>query len=356
MTTFNGTPAESAAAASSAPIYAQVYCTLAELDEDLNLLGSEKDERVLMKIQAASDYLQKEVGWFLPVTTTRKLNGEGKTVINIPKMTLITTVVNNGTELTTDDYIAWPETGCWPYGPQNQLLVAPNAVNLSTWYDEENGVEVTGHAGMYEYAKNLGALSTASQTDEGTTLQVDDGSILSPGMVILIGQEQEYIERLAAPTTAVTTLSAAMDGEDQTIALVDGSLLHVGEILRLGLEQMRLEDKNGNTGAVTRGWNRTQKTSHASGTNVDVYRTCQVLRGVNGTTAAAHASGLALYRQMVPYDINLLCRKMAGRMLKDSQSGFSGVIGDPAMGTAQYLYILPKELEDIKRNYRTFND
>lgn len=356
LSTFDGTPvAVETPTTPTTPIYVQSFCTLAELDEDLNLLGSEREARVMPKIKTASDFLQKQIGWFLPVTMTRKLNGEGNSWIKIPKMTLITSVVNDGATLVEADYIAKPEKGFWAYGPYTQLIVAPEASNIGAWSNEENDVEITGHFGLYDFVKSLDITAAASQAESATTLRVSNGSLLSPGMVIVIEQEQEYIESTAAPTAAVTTLSAAMDGEDQTIPLTDGTLINVGEILRVGLEQMKLTDINGNTGAVVRGWNRTQKASHAISSNVDVYRTYNVLRGVNGTTAAPHGSALTIYRQMVPDDINMLCRKMAGRMLKDAQGGFSGVIGDPSMGTSQYLYILPKELEDIKRNYRIIN-
>lgn len=338
-------------AAPSTPIYVQSYCTLAEIDEDLDLLGSEREARVLPKIKTASDFLQKAIGWFQPVTMTHKLNGKGNSWLNIPNMTLITSVINDGVTLTVDDYIAKPEKGFWAYGPYNQLIIAPDAVNSASWRDEENGVEVTGHSGLYEFIKTLEISTDEAQSESVKDLWVANGSLLSPGMIVVIEQEQQYIESTAAPIAAVTTLSAAMDGEDQTIPLTSGALVHVGEILRIGLEQMKLTDINGNTGAVIRGWNRTQKASHAISSNVDVYRIFNVIRGVNGTTAAPHGSAVTIYRQMVPDDINMLCRKMAARMLKDSQGGFSGVIGDPSMGTSQYLYILPKELEDIKRNY-----
>lgn len=336
-------------------IYAQTFCTLAELDEDLNLLGSEREAHILPKIKTASDILQKKIGRFLPVTMTRKLNGEGNDWLKIPKMTLITEVINDGTVLTDADYIAQPEKGFWAYGPHDQLVVAFEAVNIGAWVNKEDGVEITGRFGLYDFVKSLDISSAASQAESATTLRVDNGSILSPGMVVVIEQEQQYVESTAAPTASITTISAAMDAEVQTIPLTDGTLVNVGEILRIGLEQMKLTDKNGNTGAVIRGWNRTQKVSHSISAAVDVYRTYNVIRGVNGTTSAAHGSATPIYRQMVPDDINMLCRKMAGRMLKDAQGGFSGVIGDPSMGTSQYLYILPKELEDIRRNYRIIN-
>lgn len=355
--TYVGTPVTPEAdAAPTEPIYAQSFCTLAELDEDLNLLGSEREARVLPKIKTASDFLQKHIGLFLPVTMTRKFNGGGKARLYIPPLLSITSIVNNEVTLAANDYIAQPEKRYWPNGPYAWLDVdAPDATNLSTWLCEDEGVVVTGKWGLYELTASLGTTLGASMSDSATTMQVGNGSKVSPGMIVLIGSEQIYIESTAAPTSAVTTITEATDSEISTLTLADGTLVNAGEIIRIGLEQKKTTDISGNDCAVVRGWNKTTRASHADNSNVDVYRTFNVTRGVNGTTAAAHVIGSAVYRQMIPDDVNMLCRKMAGRLLKDSQSGFSGVIGDPSMGQAQYLYILPHELEAIKRNYRIFD-
>lgn len=338
---------------STMPIYAQTFCTLSELDDDLNLLGSEREARVLPKLKTASDMLLKLIGAFLPVTMTRKYNGHGKQRLEISPLLSITSIVNNGTTLAANDYIARPEKRYWPNGPYAWLDVdVPDSTNLSSWLDEDDGVEITGEWGMYDLQKALGVTLVDSQSDSITTANVTDGSKVSPGMVIVIGTEQEYVESTATPTASVTTITEAMDSESQSITLALGTLVNVGETIRIGLEQMQVTDISGNQAAVIRGWNKTIRATHADNATVDVYRTFNVTRGVNGTTAAAHVSGSSLYRQCVPDDINMLCRKIAGRLLKDAQGGFSGVIGDPTMGQAQYLYIMPKEMAEIKNAYR----
>ena len=185
----NPVPPETPAAPST-PIYAQSFCTLAEIDEDLNLLGSEREARVMPKIKTASDFLQKQIGWFQPVTMTRKLNGKGNCWLKIPKMTLITSVVNDEITLTAADYIAQPEKGFWAYGPYDQLIVAPEAANIGAWANEENGVEITGHVCLYDFVKSLGITTDESLSGSATDLWVTDGSKLSSGMVVVIEQEQ----------------------------------------------------------------------------------------------------------------------------------------------------------------------
>lgn len=354
--TFSGTPVTPPSDTdpnANSPIYAQSYCTLAELDEDLNLQGSEREARVLPKIKTASDVLQKMIGIFQPVTMTCKYNGHGKTRLYVSPLLSITSVVNEDTTLAATDYILQPEKRYWANGPYVWLDVAPEAANLSAWVCKDNGVVIDGKHGMYELAQSLGITTGASQAEGAETLRVSDGSKVSPGMVVLIGAEQEYIESTSTPIGAVTTLGAAIaDSEDQIVTLSNGALVNAGEIVRCGVEQMKVTDINGNSAAVIRGWNRTTKSTHAMSADVDVYRIFNVTRGVNGTTAAGHNSGVNIYKQCVPDDINMLCRKMAGRMLKDAQGGFSGVIGDPSTGQAQYLYIMPKELDEIRRAYR----
>jgi hypothetical protein len=352
MTTFSGSPLTPLTVGAS-PIYAQSFCTLAELDEDLNLLGSEREARVIPKIKTASDFLMKNIGWFAPVTMTLNFNGLAKSRLYVSPLLEIDQVVNDEVILGAADFIAQPEAKYWPNGPYAWLDVAPEAVNLSAWEYEENGISITGKWGLYNLAQSLGVTTGASQAADALTIQVSNGAKVSPGMIVKIGSEQEYIESTSAPLSTITTLSAAIaDSEAQTISLTNGALVNVGEIIRVGVEQIKITDLNGNTAAVVRGWNRTIKSSHLINANVDVYRVFDVTRAVNGTTAAVHDSASGVYRQCVPDDINMLCRKMAGRMLKDAQGGFSGVIGDPMMGTAQYLYILPKELEDVRKSYR----
>lgn len=334
------------------PIYAQIFCTLAELDEDLNLLGSERESRVMPKILQASDFLQKNIGHFMPVHMTRSFNGYGRLRLNVPPLLEITSISNDTTSLTSADYVLRPQKRYWPNGPYAWIDVGPDATNLGAWVCEEDGVPITGKWGLYDLTKALGVTLTASQTDSASTLTVSNGAAVSPGMVCLIGSEQEYIESTASPSGPVTTITEAMDNDTSYITLSDGSLVNIGEVIRVDLEQMKVLDISGNLAAVTRGWNKTIRATHADNADVYVYRSFTVTRGVNGTTAAAHSSGSAVYQQRVPDDVNGLCRKMAARMLKDAQGGYSGVIGETLTGQTQYLYVLPKELADVRNSYR----
>ena len=335
------------------PIYAQTFCTLSELDEDLNLLGSEREARVMPTIKSASDFIAKNIGWFLPVTMTRRMNGNGEKRLYVPPLLGITSVVNDETTLASNDYMPRPEARYWPNGPYAWLDVNySDATNLMSWACKDQGVTINGTWGLYDLTENTGATVSVLQTQSDTDVHASSGASVSPGMVIVIGSEQQYVKSTSAPVAAVTTITEAMDSEVSSITVANGALVNIGEVIRIGLEQIKIVDISGNECAVVRGWNRTQRVSHADNATVDVYRVFNVTRGVNGTTAAAHSISAEIYKQCVPADINMLCRKISGRMLKDAQGGFSGVIGDAAMGQSQYLYILPKELNEIRNSYR----
>lgn len=335
------------------PTYAQTFCTLAELDEDLNFLGSEREARVLPKIKAASDYLQKAVGHFLPVTRQIGFNGKGKTKLYLPPFLSVSAITNDGTSLSATDYIEQPTARHWANGPFSWLEVDPDAANLSAWVEEEEGVLITANWGLFDLTRLLSAtVQGGGQTDSASTLVVSNGASLSPGMVVKIGSEWESVDSTNTSPTNATTLGAAItDTNTQSITLTDGTLVNIGEIMRVDLEKMKIRDISSNTALVIRGWEGTPRATHSNAATVAAYRTFNVTRAVNGSTAAAHAAATAIYQQCAPDDVNGLCRKIAGRMLKDAQGGYSGVIGDPNTGQAQYLFILPHELEEITRPY-----
>ena len=336
--------------------YAQIFCTLAELDADLDLHGSEREEKVYPKIEAASQFLLQEVGRFIPVTLARTMQGSGKLEQYLPDGLLsITSFVNNGVALTTADYMTMPNQADWPNGPYTWLRVDPDATNLSVWNSDAEGLVITGKWGLYSLSKSTGSTVASNQSDSATSLVVSNGSKLSPGMILLIGSEQQLVSATGAASDSTANLGAAIsDAHETLITLTDVSQVNAGEIIRVGLEQMKVLDTLSATqqAYVIRGWNNTMKAAHSNSTDVYVYRTFTVERGVNGTTAAAHDSAVAISRYHVPADVNQLARKIAGRMLKDSQSGYSGIIGDEMTGQARYQYVLPFELEAIQKNYR----
>lgn len=330
-----------------------MFCSVADLLADAKAPG---DETALYQaIQSASDYLQKEIGWFIPVTLTRNFHGRGRQEMLIPPLLTVTSIVNDEDTLVAADYILQPEAGFWPNGPYGKLLVGTDPVNLSAWIDEEDGVTIVGKWGLYQLTKSTGAEvdDATQQSDSQTTLQVDNAGLISPGMVLLIGNEQELVTGWSTPIDSATDITEALTATGDVLTLGDATKVHIGEILRVGFEQMKVLDLNTTTNEayVGRGWNKTAAVVHADNSDVYVYRTLTVERGVNGTTAAAHLINAAISRYVAPDDILFLVKEIATLMLNKAASGYQGRTGND-QGVIFYNDAFPRQdIERVKQAY-----
>jgi hypothetical protein len=79
--------------------------------------------------------------------------------------------------------------------------------------------------------------------------------------------------------------------------------------------------------------------------------TYTVERGINGTTAVVHSTK-AVYRQVVPDDVNYLAREMAALAYKKSLTGYTGRAGDTQMGESWYINEFPQAIKDLRRMYQ----
>lgn len=334
-------------------IFAQTFCSVADLVADKQAPGVD-EARMLQAIREASDYVQKHIGWFIPVTLTRAFRGTGSRTLFIPPLLGITSITNDGTTLTTADYILKPDDGFWPHGPYAQIVVDPDATLLSTWSCETDDVVIAGRWGLYERTGSTGATvqDSTEQSNSQTTLKVSNGGKVSPGMVLLIGSEQEAVTGWDEPTTNVTALNGAVAAADETITVDDGSLLNTGETIRVDFEQMKIKDKRSHQLSVIRGWNGSGRVSHLDNAQVDVYRTVTVERGVNGTTAATHALNAAISRYLVPDDILFLTKEIATLSMNKAQSGYQGRTGNQDTGVVFYNDAFPQyDIVQVRGNY-----
>lgn len=333
--------------------YHQYFCTIAELDDDLKLRGTEKAAVLLRAVRDASIFLSGKIGEFIPVTETRTLPGTGHARLYVPPLLAVTSITNDDDTLTSVDYILNPRQRHWRNGPYSWIEADPDSTLLAAWHEDREGVAIAGRWGKYEYSEASGAtVGTGGQTSGAATLLADDGSKLSPGMHVLIGSEQELVTGYSTPSTAVTTLNGTITAAQDTITLADGTKVKVGEIIRCEWEQMRVDEIQTHSIAVTRGWNGTVKVAHTTAANIDVFRTFTVERGVNGTTAAAHTAADVIYRYQVPGDVNYLARQIAALMLKKASSGFAGKTGNSELGEVYYTNEFPRgPLAEISQAY-----
>lgn len=338
--------------------YAQLFCTVADLVSDKDSPGL-NETRMYQAIRDASDFVQKEIGWFVPVALTRLLRGSGSNVLFIPPLLSITSVLNyahatNPTTLTTADYLLRPDNGFWPRGPYTEIVFKPYTSLYRIWAPYRNGVQIDGTWGLYDRSGLIGATvqDATGQDDSQTTLKVSDGGKVSPGMVLLIGSEQEAVTGWEAPTAAVTTLNGAVTASDEVITVANGALINIGEILRADFEQMKVRDKRTHQLSVIRNWNGTGKVAHLTAAAVDVYRTVTVERNVNGTTAATHALNTAISRYFVPDDILYLTKEIATLSANKALGGYQGRTGNQETGVVFYNDAFPQfDIEKVKSNY-----
>lgn len=338
--------------------YAQVFCSVADL-ADAQAPGV-NEAGIYQRIREASDYLKKKLGWFIPVAMTRTLHGHGSKKLFVPPLLWITSIVDyNGGTLEAADYIALPGAGFWPNGPYSRLVVAPLASHLGAWADREDGVQIAGGWGKYNLSKNTGALikDAGQQAAGATSLTVDNGAQISPGMVLLIEDEQELVTGWGSPIDSTADLDGAVAASDVEIKLTDASKVNVGEIMRVDFEQMKVLDRNTTSGKiyVKRGRNGTQAAAHASAAGVDVYRTATVERGMNGTADSAHLADTAISRYVVPDDVLFLIKENATLILNKAESGYQGRSGGTGtdQGVTFYNDAFPKQ--DIDRLVQAYS-
>lgn len=334
--------------------YAQIFCTVDDLIADAQSPGAD-EARMMSAVREASDFIQKDIGWFVPVTQTLKFKApEGVNELFVPPLLAVTELINENVTLTADDYILKPDGGFWTNGPYSKIVADPDSLNLYTFCEYENGVQITGRWGKYERSIDTGTDvdETVKQTDSATTLKIADGGKVSPGMVLLIGSEQELVTGWGDPSASVTTVNGAIASTDRTITVANGALINVGEVIRIDFEQMKVRDKRTHQLSVIRDWNGTGATAHTTSTAVDVYRTVNVERGVNGTTAAEHLKDAAISRYVAPDDINGLAKQIATLLVNKAKSGYQGRVANQEIGVMFYNDAFPRfEIQRVKQSY-----
>lgn len=325
----------------------RLYCTIAEIEMDLNLPGVKSEESLMRHIRAASQFIEQQLGQFIPRTETLRFNGMGATELLVPPLLAITSITNDGNSLIEGiHYMMSPSRRCWDNGPYSSLV----RIDGGYWSSLDEGVVIAGSWGFYAHSEAMGALATsANMTD--TTLTVPDGSKCSPGMVLLIDSEQMLVEKTGDVSNSGTELSADATENTEEIAVTDGMKVKMGEVIKIGFEQMKVLDIESNTVLVARGWNESRRANHSNGAQVQVFRTFNVVRGANGTTPATH-SNAEVSRLVPPGDVNYLCRQVAALMLKKSQTGFVGRAGNDDLGTGFWVNEFPRhQIEAVRSNY-----
>jgi len=304
---------------------AQIYCSIQELVTDLKLIGDEP--QLMQRIREASQFMVRNLGRFIPATETRKLAGVSVETLDLGSPLLTISAVRvDGIAMT--DYVPWPHARCWENGPY-------------TWLTRSAGwgttVEIDGVWGLYDDRHDLGI--TATQAVGAGTLVVSDGSLISPGMVLLIGSEQELVtagnggDRSPAATEAVSVLTVGVDNASEEIPVSNGAEFHLNEVIQIGTEDLFIRKIGGNALICSRGWNGTTKAAHLANAAIGVYRTFTV------------------QRYLPPADVHWLALQIAALMRQKAMTAFGGRAGNADLGETFYINEFPRQIADVRANY-----
>lgn len=327
------------------------YCSVAEVLSDLTGEGVRipAEGYVLDKILAASQWIERRIGSFTPFHGQRYADGLGWRDLIVEPVLSVDSVTIDGVAYPGASVVLQPLNMLWAHGPAIRLQLPADSL-IGLFPRGVANIAISGVWGLYDDREALEA-TVANQGAAETVLTVNQASEISPGMVLLIGDEQQIVTGTGTPADSQAKLAAATDADTEELELDQADKLHPGEIIRIGFEQMLVEDVLGPRLAVRRGWRQTKRVEHASGVVVEVYRSFGVTRGANGTQAAAHA-GSPIRQQVAPDDIRWLCRQMAGLMIKKAQSHFAGRVGNAETGETFYLNEFPSGvIEKIEANY-----
>ncbi len=332
----------------------RLYCTVKELVDDLlpNTGGSES--ALLDCIQFASDFIDEDLGSFIPYTATKRFDGNGRDKLFVPPLLAVSVLMDDTVTYQTTDYLLYPRSRHWEDGPYSWIQHDPDG-NYASWSHELDIISIAGSWGKYLKSQLTGAtVQNNPLLVGGTDLVVADGSKLSPGMALLIESEQALVTATGAVTAAVTTVTEPIGATDDTITLASATAVLMGETIRIDLEKMLILDINATTKVayVARGWNQTKKTTHADNAVVDVYRTFTIKRGANGTTAAQHVLNVPISRYVPPAPVGRLCRMIAGLIKKLADSQYAGRTANVEIGQVFYNDAFPRnELKQIREMY-----
>ncbi len=325
--------------------YTQTYCTVSELMSALQKDGDKKYSDLEDRVREACQFIARDIGQFIPVYRTRKLKGVCAQTLNLGMGLLaITEVRIDGAVIT--DYTPEPSDRCWDNGPY-------------TWLTREdywgNSVEIDGFWGLYD--RKLALNFAISQLLADAIITVTNGSLLSPGVVLSIENEQEYVRagnggaKSPAATAAISLVDGAIAITDNEIGVDNGAEFHEGEVLQIGTEDLFILKIGGNRMYCMRGFNGTTKAAHNDDSPISVYRTFLVDRAVNGTTAIAHETA-DVFQYTAPDDVHYLALEISGLMAKKAETSFGGRAGNAELGETFYINEYPRQqIEIIKAHY-----
>lgn len=209
----------------------------------------------------------------------------------------VTSLTAGGTSVPSSGYFLEPVNTGPPYTRIEMDLSTSHSFDSGDTY--QRSVAVTGVFGYSNDTTNAASLS-ASASSSATTIDVDDGSVIGVGDLLVIDSERLICTNktmLDTTQNLQSNMTAVQNGV--TVAVTDGTAFAIGEILLLDAERMLIVDISGNNLTVKRAWDGTVLAAH-TGSDIYALRTLTVVRGANGSTAATHVDSSTVAKVVVP--------------------------------------------------------
>lgn len=191
----------------------RLYACVAEVMSDIGDETKPHSDLLYRCIRSASSWIDRRAGWFIPVTETRRFDGEGGIRLRVDPLLAVTSIVDDTTTLAASDYLLYPRNRHWENGPYTSIEIDPDSSH-GFWSSERDVVVIAGRWGKYEEAASLGVTvaNTTEITASGTTLKVSNGGAVSAGMVLKIESEQLLVTGLADIGAAEYTVKRGVNG------------------------------------------------------------------------------------------------------------------------------------------------
>ncbi len=189
-------------------------------------------------------------------------------------------------------------------------------------------IDLTGDWGFSNATAVASTLDGALSDTTGTTVDIDDSSVVGIGDLITIDTERMVITARVQKDIAQNIQgNLTADTSDVTVAVENGGLVLEGEVLLVNAEQMLVLAVSGNNATVKRAWNGTVLAAHTSGDDIFAPRTLTVERGAVGSTAATHSDAAAITRNVAPGPITDLCIAESINTYEQETAGYARIVG-----------------------------
>lgn len=169
----------------------RLYANTLELAEDLDNDKHIADPRVLNHIRAASAWIDKQIGWFVPVTMTKRFDGKGGVRLPTDPLIAVTSIVDGSLTLDSSGYLLYPRNRYFDaqFGCYTGVELDPDS-SYGEWQCKRDNVAVLGQWGKWAETVATGATLGAALDASQTTLTASNGTVIAPGMVLLVESEQ----------------------------------------------------------------------------------------------------------------------------------------------------------------------